>query len=93
VKNARGLLMRLAVLVATCSAAFGAYTYYYTDSLTSINTTNWTQNGTLTAGSGGLTSSDTNGGSLIFVSPARLRQRERGLHFVVAASVRYGDLE
>ncbi|MGA2882186.1 MAG: hypothetical protein ABSG13_24810 [Bryobacteraceae bacterium] len=64
-KNARAILIRLAVLAAVCSAAFATYTYYYTDSLTSINTTNWTQNGTLTAGSGGLTSSATNGGSLI----------------------------
>jgi RHS repeat-associated protein len=55
----------LAVLAATCSAAFATYTYYYTDLLTSINTTYWTQYGILTAGSGGLTSSDTNGGSLI----------------------------
>jgi len=46
-------------------ALFGTYTYYYTDSLTSINTSNWTENGTLTAGSGGLTSSNTDGGSLI----------------------------
>ena len=64
-KNPRAILIRLAIAAATCSAAFATYTYYYTDSLTSINTTYWTQNGNLTAGAGGLTSSVTNGGSLI----------------------------
>ena len=44
---------------------FSAYTYYFTDNLTSINLANWWQNGTLTAGAGGLTSADANGGSLI----------------------------
>ena len=44
---------------------FAAYTYYFSDSLTSINTSNWWQNGSLTAGSSGLTSSDSNGGSLV----------------------------
>jgi hypothetical protein len=43
----------------------GAYSYYYTDPLTSINPANWTQNGVLSARSGGLTSSDPSGGSLI----------------------------
>lgn len=52
--------------VAIAPALFAAYTYYFTDSLTSINTSNWTENGTLTAGSGGLTSSNSNGGSLIY---------------------------
>jgi RHS repeat-associated protein len=43
-----------------------AQTTYYTDNLTSINTTYWTQNGVLTAGAGGLTSTNTgDGGSLI----------------------------
>jgi hypothetical protein len=55
----------LAPALLACPALFGAYAYYYTDSLTSINTSNWTQNGTLTAGSGGLTSSNSNGGSLV----------------------------
>ena len=45
--------------------SFGQYTYYYTDNLTTINT-RWTEERrSLTAGSGGLTSSDSNGGSLI----------------------------
>lgn len=64
-KNARWFFIRAALFAAACSALFAAYTYYLTDTLTSINTTNWTQNGTLTAGSGGLTSSNANGGSLI----------------------------
>jgi hypothetical protein len=56
-----------AVLVFACFGAptFGQFSYYYTDTLTSVNTSNWTQNGTLSAGSGGLTSSNSSGGSLI----------------------------
>jgi hypothetical protein len=46
-----------------CSA--GGYQYYYTDALTSINGSNWTQNGTLSATPAGLTSAATSGGSLI----------------------------
>jgi hypothetical protein len=62
----KAILTRLAIFAAACSALLGTYTYYFTDTLTSINTSNWTQNGTLTAGSGGLTSSNiTTGGSLI----------------------------
>ncbi len=44
---------------------FGAYQYYYTDTLTSVNLTYWWQNGSLTASSGGLTALTANGGSLI----------------------------
>ncbi len=61
----RAVLTRSSIFAAACSAVLGTYTYYYTDSLTSINTSNWTENGTLTAGTGGLTSSNSNGGSLI----------------------------
>jgi hypothetical protein len=50
--------------VINCSPT-GGYLYYYTDPMTSINASAWTQNGTLTAGAGGLTSADANGGSLI----------------------------
>jgi len=46
-----------------CSA--GGYQYYYTDALTSIDGSKWTQNGTLSATATGLTSAATNGGSLI----------------------------
>jgi hypothetical protein len=52
-----------------CSSGSG-YQYYYTDVLASINPANWIQNGGLTAGSGGLTSSDPSGGSLISRIPA-----------------------
>jgi hypothetical protein len=61
----RTVVIRSAIIVTACSALLGTYTYYFTDSLTSINTSNWYQNGTLTAGTGGLTSSSSNGGSLI----------------------------
>jgi RHS repeat-associated protein len=65
VTNLRAVLIRSAIVAAACSTLLFAYSYYYTDSLTSINTSNWTENGTLTAGTGGLTSSATDGGSLI----------------------------
>ncbi len=53
----------LPVLLATPLLA--VYTYYYSDTLTGINTSNWTQNGPLSASGSGLTSVDANGGSLI----------------------------
>ena len=49
----------------TAAPLFGAYTYYYSDSLTSINATNWTQNGSVSGSASGLTATTTNGGSLI----------------------------
>ena len=60
-------LSAVTTIAASCAVLFATYTYtpYFTDSLTSINNSNWTSNGSLTAGSGGLTSSATNGGSLI----------------------------
>ncbi|HXJ39105.1 MAG TPA: hypothetical protein VNH18_07490, partial [Bryobacteraceae bacterium] len=57
----------IGLLLLLAAAVFGGYTYYYTDALTSINGTNWTQNGSLTATSGGLTSTTANGGSLIYI--------------------------
>jgi len=46
--------------------AFAAFTPYYgPDALTTINTANWNQNGSVTATSSGLTSSSSQGGSLI----------------------------
>jgi hypothetical protein len=51
--------------VFNCPAGATGYQYYFSDPVTSINGVSWTQNGTLTAGAGGLTSSDANGGSLI----------------------------
>ena len=60
--------MKLRILVSTILAAgalFGAYQYYYSDTLTTINTANWSQNGSVTATAGGLTATTANGGSLI----------------------------
>ena len=59
----------LGPLLLTAVSAFGAYTYYYTDTLTTINTNNWYVNGSVTATSNGLTAPTTNGGSLISKSP------------------------
>ena len=47
------------------SAAFAAYVYYYSDTLTTINASNWTQNGSVSATSSGLTATTGIGGSLI----------------------------
>jgi hypothetical protein len=51
--------------VFNCPAGATGYQYYFSDPVTSINGASWTQNGPLTAGAGGLTTSDANGGSLI----------------------------
>src|SRR5260370_39608534 len=56
---------RLLAILTAPACLFAAYTYYYTDTLTSINTTNWYQNGSLTPTTGGLTAPTANGGSLI----------------------------
>src|SRR5690242_14791625 len=59
-------MKRTAVTVALVARAlFGAYQFYYTDTLTTINTTNWGQNGSVSATTSGLTASSSNGGSLI----------------------------
>jgi RHS repeat-associated protein len=52
------------VVLLAAAPLFATYTYYFSDTLTSI-TSNWTANGVLTTGSSGLTSINTNGGSLI----------------------------
>jgi hypothetical protein len=57
--------IRHAAALLLASPLLGAYSYYYSDTLTSINSNNWYQNGTLTATSTGLTSSGGSGGSLI----------------------------
>ncbi len=49
-------MKRIIVLLAVIPALLLAYSYYLTDALTSINGSNWTQNGVLSATSGGLTS-------------------------------------
>jgi hypothetical protein len=45
-------MKRAVVFLVIAAAASAAYTYYYTDNLTSINPANWTQNGSLTATAG-----------------------------------------
>ncbi|HRJ21626.1 MAG TPA: hypothetical protein PLF84_21470, partial [Bryobacteraceae bacterium] len=55
----------IALFAAAAVSLFAAYTYYYTDTFTSINLTNWTQNGSLTAGASGLQPGNPDGGSLI----------------------------
>jgi YD repeat-containing protein len=55
--------IRHLTLLATMAPAFGAYQYYYADHLASVDATKWVQNGSISAGSGGLTSSAS--GSLI----------------------------
>ncbi len=56
---------RVALLLAATTALWAAYSYYYTDNLTSIDPTKWTQNGSVTPTAGGLTAPAANGGSLI----------------------------
>jgi RHS repeat-associated protein len=51
-----------ALLAAPLSAQ---YTYYYSDALTSVNSSNWQSNGAVTTGSSGLIIADANGGALI----------------------------
>ncbi len=64
--TARKALIRFAILAATCAALFGAYSYYFTDTLTTLNNSNWTANGTgLVMNSGGMTDASSIGSSLI----------------------------
>ena len=71
--------LKLITLAALSAPLFGAYQYYYTDSLTSIDTTKWSpKTGVVDATTGGLTATDANGGSLISSLPvplAELHQR------------------
>ncbi|MGA2136150.1 MAG: hypothetical protein ABSH50_27995, partial [Bryobacteraceae bacterium] len=49
-----------------CDSSSTGYQYYFTDTLQSINTTNWTQNGTLSVlSTWGLSATSSTGGSLI----------------------------
>src|SRR5882762_8837786 len=48
-----------------CNSTSNGYQYYYSDNFSSIDPAAWSQNGTLSAGGSGLTSSATNGGSVI----------------------------
>src|SRR5712692_1077986 len=56
---------RLLLPVLFATPLLAVYTYYYSDTLTGINASNWTQNGVLSTSGSGLTSADGNGGSLI----------------------------
>jgi hypothetical protein len=53
------------LLLVMAFSLHAQYTYYYTDSLTSISG-KWNQNGSVTASSSGLTATSTSGGSLIY---------------------------
>src|SRR3989442_398100 len=53
--------LALLFVLAPAGALFAQYTYYYSDTLTSIDTTKWSVGGSPSAGSGGLTGT----GSLI----------------------------
>jgi len=57
--------LRLVALALLATPLAAQYTYYYADTLTSVNSSNWTQNGDFTTGSSGLVAPDDNGGSLI----------------------------
>src|SRR6266478_4199379 len=48
-----------------CSATSNGYQYYYSDNFSTIDPAAWSQNGTVSAGGSGLTSSTANGGSVI----------------------------
>jgi hypothetical protein len=69
-------------------AASAAYVYYFSDTLTTINTTNWSQNGSVSATSGGLTATTSNGGSLIskLAVPDGSSQYEVKMTLTLAAS-------
>src|SRR5438128_1993453 len=58
-------MKRLIPAVFFAATLFGAYTYYYTDTLQSVDTTKWTQNGSVAATGSGLTATTPGGGSLI----------------------------
>jgi hypothetical protein len=58
--------LSVAVTLVAALPAFGAYQYYYSDTFTSINTTNWTKNGSIsTAYPNGLWSGAGDRGSVI----------------------------
>src|SRR5438552_10806519 len=69
--------------------AFGQYSYYLSDTLTSINTVNWYYNGSLTAGSGGLTSSTY--GSLISKAPVPGGSSDYEVKLTLALTASGGD--
>ena len=56
---------RIVMLAAAGLPLLAAYTYFYTDTLTSINGANWYSNGTVTTSASGLNASSANGGTVI----------------------------
>jgi len=63
--HATGLLLNNSNQPLYCTATSSGYQYYYSDTFPSINAAAWTQNGSVSTGSGGLTNPSTNTGSLI----------------------------
>jgi hypothetical protein len=57
--------LRLLAALALSSPAWAGYSYFFTDSLTSLNASNWTQAGSVVV-SNGLSAPDPAGGSLIY---------------------------
>ncbi|HWT80742.1 MAG TPA: hypothetical protein VN648_18295, partial [Candidatus Methylomirabilis sp.] len=80
--------MAVALLLLFPARLEAAYTYYYSDLLQSINLSNWQQNGSVTATTGGLTAPGANGGSLItlLANPYGLTQYEVNTVVVLAAN-------
>ena len=57
---------RFALLTAASALPLlAAYTYFYTDTLASVNATYWYSNGSFTTGANGLNASAANGGTVI----------------------------
>jgi hypothetical protein len=55
-------MKRLLALAVLAGPVFGQYSYYFTNSFGSIAPGVWQQNGTLSTGTSGLTTTDANGG-------------------------------
>jgi len=62
-KNRARIVLAVLILLVFANVVQATYNWYYTDGLTSINGSYWTQNGSLTAGSTGVTT--TTAGSLV----------------------------
>ncbi len=75
---------RVVLALFLAAGALPAYDYYFSDSLTTINPASWSQNGSLTPTSSGLTAPDAGGGSLI----SRVAVPDGTAEYEVAASLR-----